>query len=426
MVHSKPGDDALRARVPKAKGLSLNSGRPPQWTSSVGLFTAFAGLGGTASVIPAIIPLTAHNSNASLSEYLGVAPALFFGLMAGVLLSAILLRATSARAVLCAGSVLQAAALIAIALAPDRSAFGMSASAAGVGFGLCEASGSVLARVVAGDRAARLLSALTGTGALVAAAGPLFIVSGILGASPAPLLASTALVHVATVLFQFLGPKQHLGEHADRGIRTRAPAPAPSISWVLLLAPVAAALFIYVGIETIFAGWSAVIAAEALALDPRTAAAGTSVFWVLMAAGRYAAWFTLKSSVTPSALLAFTCTLAAVCFAGAGILRQEQPAVALVATGVAIAGLGPTYSLVLGIGLSRIEVHDAKKAVGLLVACGAAGGAGIPAALLTVTPHPGAPWVLVTSALLTALIAPLIFHKTPRPPERPAENKARQ
>lgn len=424
MVHSKPGDDALRARVPKAKGLSLNSGRPPQWTSSVGLFTAFAGLGGTASVIPAIIPLSAHNSNASISEYLGVAPALFFGLMAGVLLSAILLRATSAPAVLCAGSVLQAAALIGIALAPDRSAFVIWASAAGVGFGLCEASGSVLARVVAGDKAARLLSALTGTVALVAAAGPLFIVSGILGASPAPLLASTALVHVATVLFQLLGPKQNLGEHADRGIRSRAQV--PSISWVFLLAPVAAALFIYVGIETIFAGWSAVIAAEALALDPRTAAAGTSVFWVLMAAGRYAAWFTLKSSVTPSALLAFTCTLTAVCFAAAGFLRQEQPAAALVATGVAIAGLGPTYSLVLGIGLSRVKVHDAKKAVGLLVACGAAGGAGIPAALLTVTSHPGAPWVLVATAVLTALLAPLILQKTPRPPERPAEKKARQ
>ncbi|MDQ0755041.1 fucose permease [Arthrobacter sp. B3I4] len=268
---------------------------------------------------------------------------------------------------------------------------------------------------------ARLLSALTGTVAFVGAAGPLFIVSGLVGASPAPLLASIALIHVATVLFHRLVPKAGKTEPENLAAETRTGSPAKSL--LVLLAPVAAALFVYVGIETVFSGWSAVIATDVLALDPHTAAAGTSVFWVLMAAGRYAAWCILKSSVTPSALLTVACTLAVACFAAAGLVRQVNPGLAMVFSGVAILSLGPTYSLVLGIGLSRVKIYDAKKAVGLLVAIGAAGGAGIPAVLLSVTLRPGASRILVTAAFLTALIAPLTVHKK-SPPEPSAEKNA--
>ncbi|WP_354191314.1 cupin domain-containing protein [Arthrobacter sp. UYCu712] len=361
-------------------------------------------MGGTASIIPATIPLFAHNSNSPVSGYLGAVPALFFGLMAGVLLSAILLRQANPEAVLSAGSLLQFAALIAIAVAPDGATFAIAAGAAGMGFGLCEASGSIMARVVAGEKTTGLLSALTGTVALVAALGPLLIVAGIFGVSAVPLLAAIAFVHLTTVALFLFVPKR--GPQAARALAD--PARIRPTALLLLLAPVSAALFVYVGVETIFAGWSAVIPAEALALDATAAAAGTSAFWILMATGRYAAWFILKTTVTQSAVLISTCSIAVACFAVAGVLRQAHPVAALVSTGVAIVCLGPMYSLILGIGLTRVKVEDAKKAVGLLVACGAAGGACIPAVLLSATSHPGAAGVFLTVAALTAAIVPLI------------------
>jgi len=368
-----------------------------------GLFAAFAGMGGTASIIPALIPLAAHNADRPVAGYLSAVPALFFGLMAGVLLASVLLRVITPAATLAAGSALQAAALLAVAAAPDGGTFTAAAAAAGLGFGLCEASGSILARVLAGEGTTGLLSALTGTVALVAALGPLLIAAGPTGGSPAALLLGVSLLHLATAgLFSFPRSSPSRPDASD-GAGTARPA------LFLLLAPISAALFLYVGIETIFAGWSAVIPAEALSLDAAAAAAGTSVFWILMAAGRYTAWFVLKSRVTPRAVLAFTCTAAAVCLTTAGLLRDAQPEAALGATGVAVACLGPMYSLILGIGLTRVHEGDAKKAVGLLVACGAAGGACVPAAVLTFAPHPGSAGVFLTAAAVTAAVALLII-----------------
>lgn len=385
----------------------------PARVQKAGLFTAFAGMGGTASIVPALIPLAAHNANNPLSEYLGAVPALFFGLMTGVLLSSLLLRMITAATILCAGSLLQAAALIAIAVAPDGAAFTVSAVAAGMGFGLCEASGSILARVLAGKGTTGLLAALTGTVAVVAALGPLLIVTGLLGGTAVPLLAAAALGHVTTAAL-FLSTAKS-GGGAPRAVDASSdPAGTSRSALFLLLAPVSAALFLYVGVETVFAGWSAVIPAEALALDATAAAAGTSAFWVLMAIGRYSAWFILKSTVTPSTLLVSACTLAVAGFAVAGVLRQEHPEAALMTTGMAIACLGPMYSLILGIGLTRVRVEDAKKAVGLLVACGAAGGACTPAALLAFTPRPGNSGVFLTAAALTAAIALLIVRPRPK------------
>jgi quercetin dioxygenase-like cupin family protein/fucose permease len=400
-------------RTSETKEAGQDTAALPARVQKVGLFTAFAGMGGTASIIPAIIPLAAHHSISPVSEYLSAVPALFFGLLTGVLLSSLLLRTFTAAAILCAGSLLQAAALSAIAVAPDGAAFTISAVAAGMGFGLCEASGSILARVLAGKGTTGLLAALTGTVALVAALGPLLIVTGLLGETAVPLLAAAALGHVTTAaLFLFAAKTSGRAPRADGALSDSAGTSRSALFF--LLAPVSAALFLYVGVETIFAGWSAVIPAEALALDAITAAAGTSAFWVLMAVGRYSAWFILRSTVAPAAVLVFTSTAAGVCFAVAGVLRQAHPEAALMTTGAAVACLGPMYSLILGIGLTRVKVEDAKKAVGLLVACGAAGGACVPAALLSFTPYPGSSGVFLAAAALAAAIVLLIVRPRPK------------
>lgn len=370
-----------------------------------GLFTAFGGMGATASVIPAAIPLEAHKLDSPVSDYLGAVPALFFGLLVGVLLASFLLRVMTAAGILSAGSALQGSALLGAAVAADGSAFIGAAAVAGLGFGLCEASGSLVARVIAGERTSGLLSALTGTVALIAALAPLVIVAELLGGTPGPLLLTVSFVHFATAALFFFSRTIGAESETDpsaylTGTSRRALS--------LLVAPVSAALFLYVGVETIFAGWSAVIPGEILALDAAAAAAGTSVFWGLMAAGRYTTWFILKTKIGPPVVLTSTCAVASASFAIAGWIRDAHPEAALGIAAVAIACLGSVYSLVLGIGLSRVKVQDAKKAVGLMVACGAAGGACIPTAVLTFTPHPGSAVVFFCAAALTAAVVVLV------------------
>jgi hypothetical protein len=164
--------------------------------------------------------------------------------MTGVLLSSLLLRAITPSATLATGSLLQAAAIIAIAVAPDGDAFAIAAVAAGIGFGLCEASGSVLARVVAGEGTTGLLSALTGTVALVAALGPLLIVAGLYGENAAPLLTAVALTHTITAALLLSAPKDSRGRRAADPLSDTA-GTRPSVLF-FLLAPVSAVLFLYV------------------------------------------------------------------------------------------------------------------------------------------------------------------------------------
>jgi fucose permease len=376
----------------------------------VGLFCAFAGMGGTASLIPATIPLAALNADSPTPGYLAAVPALFLGLLAGVVFSAVLLRATTATFAVTIGSLLQFAALLTIGTAPDGPTFAIAAGVAGVGFGLCEASGSIVARALAGQQTTGLLSALTGTVALVAAGSPLLIVAAPFSLNAFQLISALAFGHVVTVAI-FIIARRRERKLPDTGT-AGCVRPAQPATLAILLAPVAAALFLFVGVETVFAGWSAVISAGALGLPATVAPLGTSAFWVLMAAGRFGVWLILKTGVRPAATLVTNCAVASGCFAAACVLRDGSPSAALFATAAAIVCLGPLYSLILGVGLVRVDLGDAKKAVGLLVACGAAGGAVVPASLLAVDSGPGSPAVFLAAAILTAVVAVLAV--TPR------------
>jgi fucose permease len=265
-----------------------------------------------------------------------------------------------------------------------------------------------LARVLAGQETAGLLSALTGTVATVAAVGPLLVVTGPFNSNAFQLLAVVAFGHLGTAALFIFGGARSEGDDQQATASSDSPLTRPS-ALVVLLAPVAGALFVYVGVETVFAGWSAVIPAGALGLNASTAALGTSAFWILMATGRYAACLILKSAVRPRTLLLAICAAASACFAVAGLFRYANPGAAVFAAGGAVLCLGPMYSLILGIGLIRVTVQDAKKAVGLLVACGAAGGSFVPATVLAVTADPSAPAVFWSAAVLTAVVATLVL-----------------
>lgn len=358
-----------------------------------GLFAAFASLGVTASFFPAVIPL----AESTLDGDVGVAvPALFAGLLVGVISAGSALRRGSARRVLIVGGSLQTVSIASAALSVTPSVFVIAATVAGVGFGLAEASGSVAAKSISPTSATGILSALTGTLAVTAAATPFAIASG----GPLPALAFLAVLPLTTVALLL----------ATSGATPGQDAPPPmAMRQLLPLLPIAFALPLYVGVETVISGWSAVITERALMLDPATAAIGTSAFWTLMAAGRFSAAWLRRLRVRPLVILASGSITAAALLCACGLLVASHPAWAVAAVAAAVVALAPSYGLILGIALDRLDISASAGVTGALVACGAFGGTFIPASVLLIARDPASELTFLMCALLCAVIPALVL-----------------
>ena len=370
-----------------------------------GLFTAFAGLGVTAAFVPAMLPAAERAIGADLSS---AVPALFAGLLVGVLLSGPLLVRRPPRTALMLGSALQAAALVAVALAGTATVFIAAAAVAGFGFGLVEASGSVAAKSLAVGSATGLLSALLGTVAVCAAVTPLLVAAG---SGMRPLLGLLAVVPLLTVAMLA----------GSRPASTSAEPPAHlDARGLLTLLPFAIALPLYVGVETVLSGWSAVIPERILAIDPALAALGTSAFWTLMALGRFGAAALRRMSVRPLVILASATGGAAVLMAAAGLLVGSAPAWALVALAAVVVLLAPSYGLILGIALDRLDPARSAAVTGALVACGAVGGTFVPTLILLIGRDPASATTFLVSAALCALVPALVLIAARSPRSTPA------
>ncbi|WP_454171783.1 MFS transporter [Microbacterium maritypicum] len=359
-----------------------------------GLFTAFAGLGVTAAFVPAILPSAERAMTADLST---AVPALFAGLLVGVLASGPLLTRRPPRTALMLGSALQAAAVVVVALSGTPAVFIVAAAIAGVGFGLVEASGSVAAKSLATGSATGLLSALLGTVAVCAAVTPLLVAVG----SPArALLGILAIVPLLTVaiLAGAAAPSAHADVPAQRDVRG-----------LLVLLPFAVALPLYVGVETVLSGWSAVIPERILAVDPGLAALGTSAFWTLMAIGRFGAAGLRRLSVSPIVILAGATSVAALLMAAAGMLVDSAPVGALVSLAAVVVLLAPSYGLILGLALDRLDPARSAAMTGALVACGAVGGTFVPTLILLIGRDPASSTTFLVSAALCALVLALVL-----------------
>lgn len=359
-----------------------------------GLFTAFAGLGVTAAFVPAILPSAERAMTADLSA---AVPALFAGLLVGVLASGPLLTRQPPRNALILGSALQAAAVVVVALSGTPAVFIVAAAIAGVGFGMVEASGSVAAKSLATGSATGLLSALLGTVAVCAAVTPLLVAVG----SPArALLGILAIVPLLTVAI--------LSGAAAPSSRAEVPAQR-DVRGLLVLLPFAVALPLYVGVETVLSGWSAVIPERILAVDPGLAALGTSAFWTLMAIGRFGAAGLRRLSVSPIVILAGATSVAALLMAAAGMLVDSAPVGALVALAAVVVLLAPSYGLILGLALDRLDPARSAAVTGALVACGAVGGTFVPTLILLIGRDPASSTTFLASAALCALVPALVL-----------------
>ncbi|MGV2902624.1 MFS transporter [Microbacterium sp. AGC62] len=359
-----------------------------------GLFAAFAGLGVTAAFVPAILPSAERAIGADLSA---AVPALFAGLLVGVLVSGPLLMRRPPQTALILGSALQAAAVIAVAAASTPGVFIAAAIVAGFGFGLVEASGSVAAKSLAVGSATGLLSALLGTVAVCAAVTPLLVA---LGSDVRPALGLLAVVPLASVVM-LAGPTSAVSA-------PEAPAHR-DVRGLLVLLPFAVALPLYVGVETVLSGWSAVIPERILEVDPALAALGTSAFWTLMAVGRFGAAALRRASVSPIVILATATSGAAVLMAAAGMLVGSAPVGALVALAAVVVLLAPSYGLILGLALDRLDPARSAAVTGALVACGAVGGTFVPTLILLVGRDPASSTTFFVSAALCALVPVLVL-----------------
>jgi fucose permease len=401
---------------------SAPASRVSPWASGkYALFVAFASMGASSAAIPAAIPSVASSGPGAIEEYLRAVPALFLGLLAGVLLSSALGRVMSPRQVTILGAGVQAAGFAALAFSSLPAAFICMAVVIGVGFGLVEAGGSILARALSGPGTARLLSALTGTVAVVAAAIPMLFAFTPLGRTPQVVFLLVGAVHAVGVGFVLRSRENIPTEGTSQpslAETTRSSTNAGPSGLVGALITVGTALALYVGVETIYSGWSSTIPLLVLEVPPQQAAVGTSIFWLLLASGRYAAAFVLSRSIAPSSYLLVSTSLAAVALGVTALTVSVHPIAATVSLCVAVAALGPCYSLILGVGLSGIPVSRARWATGLLVACGASGGALIPTVALTVADGPTSMGVFAVTGALTIVSGLLVSMKMRQPAAR--------
>jgi len=367
-----------------------------------GLFAAFASLGITAAFIPAVLPSAERALGADLSA---AVPSLFAGLLVGVLASGPLLMRFATRSMLILGSLLQAIALVGVAWAGNAPLFIAAAAIAGFGFGLVEAAGSVSAKTVSTGSATGTLSALFGTVAVCAALTPLVV---LVGARALPALGLLALVPLATIVL--------LARSSSPLARASAP-PQRTLRGLAVVAPFAIALPLYVGVETVLSGWSATITERTLTLDPAVAALGTSAFWTLMAVGRFTAAALRRRDVRPTAILTIGTGAAALLLAVAGLLVASFPVPALLTLGLVVVLLAPSYGMIVGLALDRLDAAHSAAVTGSLVACGALGGTFVPALILVASDGPASRMTFLLCALLCAAV-PLLAWWGARAPRR--------
>lgn len=358
-----------------------------------GLHLAFAGMGATASSLPALLP-TARSLFGEAA--LTAAPLLFLGLLVGVGMSAIVGARASAARVVATGALIQGAGLILAALSWSAAPFLAAAAVAGLGFGLAESALGVVAKSVArsipGSSTARTITGLTTTLAVVACASPL-VIAGFALLVPDTLVllvAPAALNLAAAAAVASLGTSERAPDHRHGDARGPRRGRAASASLVTL----AGALFVYVGVESAVSGWSAAITADLLRVDAAWSAIGTSAFWALMALGRGGGGVLLRRGATPRIVLAAGAAVAAVALLAAALAADAAGAssgvLALAAIGVAVIAFAPTYGLILASAIDAAETRAAQRVAAVVVAAGAGGGALIPLALVAAGSAPGA------------------------------------
>ncbi|MGD8167884.1 hypothetical protein ACEXOS_011740 [Herbiconiux sp. P16] len=376
------------------------TGRPSQrW-----LLISFAGLGATAATIPAAIPAMAEALGAPVVALTPAVPALFLGVLGGVLAAPLGSLRFSPGTSVRAGSVLQAAGLVLAATAGSPAGFVAGAAVAGLGFGLVEVSGSASTHSVHPSAAPRLLLRLTLVVAIVATLTPVLVLgASALGVVRVVALLAAVLQLVAAAWPRPVAPPRRSGPARPHPVT----GAAPDRRLLVRLGVLALAIFCYVGVETVLSGWSAAAISVEFGTGAGVAALGTSAFWLLISLGRFSG-AAADRRVAPAVVVIVAIAGLAVSVGAAALIRDADAVASVALSGVAVFFAGPCYALLLGTGLGMLPAARAVPLTSTLVALGAAGGAAVPLLATAFAGGTGRPPLVAAAVAAAVLLAAVL------------------
>ena len=329
----------------------------------------FGSLGAAASIVPSLIPKTAGEIGVGAYELLPAIPLLFWGLFLGVLIGPRLAQASGPQVVVQIASTALAVGLAGVTGATSVLVFLGGGLVVGLGFGVIEVLVTAQVRIDGGD-AAKSLTQLNIAFALGAVLSPLVL------AVTVRLLETDAIGYLAALLMLLSG----LSFRAAN--RARSTDSSKLETKPLRLFLLACAL--YVGAESILAGWTATIFSELEITSAELAPIGTTIFWGMLVLGRVSSLYLTPRYLRSGGALILWPVVSA---AGLGLTFTFVGTAQLAAAGLAIASFaaGPIYGFLIAKGLEVASVEDSAKATRLLILAGSVGGFAIPA-LLQVDP----------------------------------------
>lgn len=349
-------------------------------------------MGAAAALVPAFIPASSERFGLTDFSLLAAVPLLFGGLFAGVLLAPLISVKLRLDLVIRLATALLAVGLAGLFFAPGAGVFLAASATLGLGFGALEVSITAAVRA-AGTDASRDLTKLNLVFALSAMAAPLL------------LLVELSLLASAYLLLLVAG----LAVSSSLGIAAMASSPGrPRLVGGARLMPLLAAALLYVGAESVLAGWSSTLIQSVLDLRPEYAAAGASAFWALIALGRWASLVLTPRFVGAKPAAAMWAAIAGGSLIAAGLSPQGSQTLLLF--GLAVFAAGPLYALLIARVLEMVPSAAAASMTAAVIVIGAAGGFLIPA-LLQLNPGIAQAALLAGSSFLAVSVLAVLSSK---------------
>ena len=355
--------------------------------SRISWISFFVFMGSTVSLVPAVIPFFANAMSVDVFVLLNAVPLMFAGLFLGVLIAPLVGNRIEFRFLVRIAGILMLLGIISATVIFSVESFFIGSLLIGFGFGVSEVTITAQVRKEI-EKPATMMTKLNAGFALAAMAAPVFLVLelitigswwvfGIIGAG---------------LVFSSISVQQtsELKREVSSGSKKKAPA-------ALFLLMVG----IYVGAESVLAGWSAVSFDQVANLDSQFAPLASSAFWGLIAAGRLISIRIDRNSNASNSLVVWS-SISAASLILAVVLFGAGSELLLIGFAAAIFAAGPIYGQILAIALNTKTASEASRATMMLIVSGAAGGFLLPA---LVQIRPSVEFALLLSGVAMAIVA---------------------
>lgn len=336
--------------------------------------------------MPSLIPHTANTLDISPFELLVAVPIMFWGLFLGVLGAPSLGQRLGAKTPIRIAATGLAVGLAAVGAAQNTAAFLVGAFLVGLGFGVIEVTVTAQARIQGGD-VSRSLMTLNAAFAIAAVISPILLALWLFT------IGNSAIVYPVALLAAIAG-----WSYSGESLPARGSQQPLNLKLFVVFI---LACGLYVGAESILAGWAATIFSSSGLATAELAPIGTTVFWAMLALGRITSLFLTPRLISQRVALVFWPLASS---AGLLLIFLSSDVLALAAAGFVLASFaaGPLYGFLIGVGLQPVAAEQSSRATRLLVLGGAAGGFFMPAVAQLV---PGLGFASIVAAASMATVA---------------------